>query len=367
MMKRHDLQGMTLCFVVLAALATSPARAAGQSQDLPVPADATVLHSTSGPHGLVTVVLEGPGQDASRETRLEQYRHGELMRSLRLDFEPAALQVAEESKSVMAVGRIGTSAELRAMVIPASGEPWQPTETLHRVQLSSEGDHVLTQTGRPGGEVHLRLYTAGGTPVAEVKTELEIGEEAALSPDGQAILVTPSAGDSGRSLRLYDVPSGVWEMQRLPEGEMVEHAVPLDRKHVLSVGAGKLRLHVFKGASDQGWSMRPDEDGYTTLRGVSRRGRVALAARGMGRYDLVDFRGEILFRLRLLEDTAELIAALDLPPGEEGQAVLRRLQPELLPSGELELTDFRTGRQYLLDWRPGQGSSGVSDRVSATP
>lgn len=303
-----------------------------------------VTARVSEPEEVTTRLVESEGS-----ARLEQRVGSRLIRVEDVSFEPSIVQSSPETHAVVAVGRIGTTSELEALVVPPAEPSWRPDGHLRRVLLAESGNTVLVQVGHGGGQ-WLDLYSVDGRRVARLDPGLEGWEDVALARDGQAVLVAPGGGDPGRSLRLYDVQRGNWEEQTLPAAEMIEEAVAIDRHRVISLGAGKLRLHSFRGneTGASGWSMRPDDGAYLSLRGATRHGGgLVLASRGNQSFDLVDLTGEVVWRLRLDEEAQQWGRRLELPAADAPE-ILRRLQPWLQADGTIELSDHRTGERYSV-------------------
>jgi hypothetical protein len=261
-----------------------------------------------------------------------------------LDFQPTVLQARAAGTVVLVAPQAGGH-ELKVSVISPDGTLWRPLEDVLAVQLSPTGRHVLVQTPKAtDGIPHpskVVVYDEKGRRIRELPLEAETAAFASFSEADDAILLYGDFEDGSQTLELHPPGQDPKEVFRLPPGHWVEEAVALDRERVFSLGNGTLRLHRFgaRGTGETGWTRRPETDPYESLRGVSTRLAAVLVSRGFGRYEVVDANGTVLHQLDLSEAPLRSLAS------ESGS-----LQPMLLGSGDIELTDRASDRRFLLRW-----------------
>ncbi|HEX2252085.1 MAG TPA: hypothetical protein VHQ65_02330 [Thermoanaerobaculia bacterium] len=239
---------------------------------------------------------------------------------------PAAPDFLQAGAAAAVAGDLRAGHDRWAVVAGAAGTAWQVAGEPVRVHLSRGGDRVLVQ-GPSEGRQRTRVYTAQGLLVADLPVAASADRSTSLSLAGDAVLVAPTGDAPAEDLTVIDLETQEVRSLRYPEGDLIEHALALDARRVLTLGGGTLRLRSLAGGGPE-WGLHPP-GGYWTLLGVSDDGARILVSR-TGGWDVLDGAGEVVFRLG--HGAGTLRAAL-------GPEAPRGLQPRLLAGGDLLLAE----------------------------
>lgn len=241
-----------------------------------------------------------------------------------------------------------------AMVFTASGEGWSPPGEVQSIHLSKQGNRVLARV-RVEGRDEAVVFDAAGRELVRFAVpgaadHPGVTHVVRFTARGDGVAVTPGPEEDSSVLEVHDIATGRSQRHQMDPAFPMEDAVALDVDHVVVVGGGRLTMVLFPGADEfaeegpVGWSLGTQEPGYLTLMGATADGERLLATRGLGRFDLVEWNGEVSWSFDpATSPLRPRLVHLDLG----------RHHPFLHADGTVELKDDSGRGRYLLTWPQG--------------